>query len=70
MIFGCGASLLERALDDFINHDAVFGVHADKTAAFARSRHGSKYCCVVNQEHAGVGHKHLEARYTFIHRSV
>ena len=65
-----GVTFRERMFDDFIDDDAVLGMHADQTAAFACCRHAAKDRRIVNQKNAGVGHEHFEARHAFVHRCV
>src|SRR5947209_2880678 len=65
-----GAALRERALDGLVDDDAVLGVHADEAAALARPRHRAEDGRVVNEEDAGVGHEHLEARHALVHDRV
>src|SRR6266540_4482351 len=70
VILGCSMTFSKRMLDDFIDHDPIFRVHAYQSATFTRSGHSTKDCRIVNQEDAGIGHEHLEARHAFIHRGV
>src|SRR6185369_8682387 len=36
VILRCGATFFQRALDDLVDDDSVFGVHADQSTACAR----------------------------------
>ena len=61
---------LESALDDLVDDDSVFGVHADQTATLTGGRHRAKDRGIVNQKHARIRHEHLEARHAFVHGGV
>ena len=63
-------SFLQSAFDDLVDHDSVFGVHANQSAALACGGHGAEDCCVVDEEDARIGHEHLEARHAFVHGCV
>ena len=66
MVFGRSFSFGERALHQDINDHAILGVHTDQTTGLACCAHGLENCPVVDEKHAGIGHKQLEAGYTLI----
>ncbi len=57
MVFGFGMAFRQRRLDQFVDDDAVFRMHADQGAVLARLAHGPKDGAVVRQQDAGIGHE-------------
>src|SRR5688500_18430617 len=70
MIFGSRTSIGKKAFDDLVDNNTVLGMHADQPAALACSRHRPKDRRVIREEHSGVSHKELKARYALIHEFV
>ena len=56
----------QRGLYQFVDDDAVLGVHADERAVLARLAHGPKDGGVVREQHAGVGHEQLVAGHPLV----
>ena len=51
----------DRPLDEHVDRRPRLGVHANERAQLARAQHRAKDRLVVEHEHAGIGHEHLEA---------
>src|SRR6266550_3224304 len=67
MILWSGVPFFQRALNDLVDDDTVFRMHADQTTALAGCNHAAKDCGVIYEEDTGIGHEHFETSYAFIH---
>ena len=70
VIDGRGLALGQRALDDHVDHAAVFGMHADQRAVLGGLRERFEDGGVIHHQDARIGHEQLEAGHAFAHHVV
>ena len=59
MPFRFGVAVSNCFLDDFINHDPVFRMHADPCSIFSGLPEGTVEGSIIHIQHSGVGHEEL-----------
>ena len=65
VVLRLGLPFGERLLHQHVDHSAVLGVHADRSAVLPGAKERPENRAVVEHEHAGVGHEQLERRHAF-----
>ena len=66
MVLGLSMTISQCLLDDLINHDTIFSMHADASPVLTRLPESAIKRAVVYIEHTGVSHKQLVGCHAFV----